>query len=102
MAGVKSVNNVGGKNQRGDNNENSNHFEQEVKKQHKIVIECENESKLDTALDEIAEKRCEDLFDVKRIMENEGIDVLSEDEDYYYEAEELEYYDSYGVVDEDE
>ena len=77
-------------------------FEQEVKKQHKIVIECENESKLDTALDEIAEKRCEDLFDVKRIMENEGIDVLSEDEDYYYEAEELEYYDSYGVVDEDE
>ena len=35
-------------------------------------------------------------------MENEGIDVLSEDEDYYYEAEELEYYDSYGVVDEDE
>ena len=36
------------------------------------------------------------------IFEDEIVKKRCEDKDYYYEAEELEYYDSYGVVDEEE
>lgn len=75
-------------------------FEQVVKFQHRVVVELQNESALDDALDEIQDEQSDDFFVVRRILDN-YMNVLEYEEEYDYREDEIEYYDHNVVRDEE-
>ena len=75
-------------------------FEETVKHQHQVILDCEDEEALEDALYGADHGMYFDYILSKLL--NNGAKIVDIERDYYVDCDECEYYDAYEYHDEDE